>query len=175
MALGSGAMTRVFEKNSKAKIEPELRATLGRLAGICSCKGYDELHESFCRWFTREIRTAKGNKAASYGQAAKVLDIATKVFCYFCGLPSKKESERMIPWLHAAIDTPILKCLKSKYRDRKITATTLGEIDMETYQMLQSLVRDSALGMDLVRYEDWLWHKLNAQRKVQSPVTNPFS
>src|SRR6202035_3554441 len=117
------------------------------LAVIRNRDDYEAQHRSFCEWFTKEIRTAKrAMKSArvqlggptSYGQAAKVLDIAIKVFVYYCAQPTTDVADRIIPWLHGAIDTAIMKHLKKSNRTgNKIRATTIKGLDKEAYQALQ--------------------------------------
>lgn len=83
------AMTRVFLKGSKTEIVLKLEKHFSSLAKINSREDYEAFHRRFCEWFTREIRTAEKklkngraqkSEAASYGHAAKVFDIAIKVY-----------------------------------------------------------------------------------------------
>ena len=57
------------------------------------------MHADFCGWFTQNIDRAQKKKQresgaairkSSYGQAAKVIDIAAKVYVYYCALPSRE-------------------------------------------------------------------------------------
>ena len=63
-----------------------------------------------------------------------MLDVALKVCVYYCHLPSERVSERVVPWLNSAIDTPLLKDLKRRYGFSG--ASTLAEIDREKYDMM---------------------------------------
>jgi hypothetical protein len=100
---------------------------------------------------------------ASYGQGAKVLDIASKVYVYYCSQPNAEIARRMEPLLHGAVDTPIMKHLKSKYATARIPAKTIQEIDEEAYRVLQSLVLKESLSMGIypVQYDDTVWRRLN--------------
>src|SRR5271157_2522286 len=85
MAIGFSAMTRVFEKGSKQKIAGKLEYSLGLLSGVDSKGDFEKIHSEFCEWFVKNICTSKkdlenkNSKAASYGQAAKLFNIAAKV------------------------------------------------------------------------------------------------
>lgn len=133
MALGFTAMTRIFSEGSKPKIATKLGGLFSTLTEIHSPQGYATLHRSFCEWFAREIRTAekkmkKGkvhpSQPSSYGQAAKVLDIAIKVYVYCCAQPTAEIAQRMVPFLNGAVDTPIMKHLKNQHATASIQATT---------------------------------------------------
>lgn len=140
MALGFTAMMRIFSEGSKSKIEQKLEDLFGNLENVIARNEYEACHREFCAWFTHEIQTAgkemkKGGfrpgQAASYGQGAKVLDIAIKVYVYYCSQPNAEIARRIEPLLNGAIDTPILKHLKSKYATARIPAKTIQEIDSE--------------------------------------------
>jgi hypothetical protein len=66
------------------------------------------MHRNFCRWFVKTIRLAKSEEAPSYGHAAKVLDLALKVYVYYCKMPGPARAESLTPWLNGAIDTHFL-------------------------------------------------------------------
>jgi hypothetical protein len=79
MAFDFTAMVRVFAKDSKEKIKAKLEEHFLCLKTIRTQEDYEDFHRKFCKWFTGQIRTAgKKSEAASYGHAAKVLDIAIK-------------------------------------------------------------------------------------------------
>ena len=89
MSLGFTGMMRLFTKGSKAKIRAKLDQNFSQLFGIQTCEDYQALHRSFCEWFIRTVRTAEKkfengkiqpSQPSSYGQAAKVLDIARTSF-----------------------------------------------------------------------------------------------
>jgi hypothetical protein len=95
MALTFTGMMRVFSTGSKQRIARKLGEITARLYAVKSAEDYERLHKDFCEWFCREIRTAiktkrntgqviKPTQPASFGQAAKVLDIALKVYIFYC-------------------------------------------------------------------------------------------
>lgn len=98
LALGFSAMTRVFAKQSDTKILEWLETFFKGVGGVTTQSEYDALHSGFCDWFVKNISTAaktfgKGriiaSRKCSYGHAAKVLDVAAKVYIYFyCARPS---------------------------------------------------------------------------------------
>jgi hypothetical protein len=174
MALGFTAMMRVFCGGAKAKIEATLEEFFLSLANINTRDDYEACHRSFCQWFTREIRTAEKklnngkvqqSQAASYGQAAKVLDIAIKVYVYYCKLPTAEIAERIVPFLHGAVDTPIMEHLKSECMATTIRAKTIKEVDEKAYRVLQSLVLAASIARKIhpVQYDDIMWRQLNRE------------
>jgi hypothetical protein len=118
-----------------------------------------------------KIRIAKAKAGqvpnASYGQAAKVLDVSLKACVDYCHLPNVTVSQRIKPFLHAGIDTPILEFLK-KAEHLEISAWSVKEIDRQSYQVLQAAVgRQIAIqfGGDItpVMWDDIIWRRLNRQ------------
>lgn len=177
MAWGFSAMTRVFEKKSTGKIVSKLALTLLQIASLKDNTEFQNLHDNFCRWFANNIRTAEREKAgvvikesanASYGQGAKVLDVTLKVYVYYCHLPDPISADRTSKWLHAAIDTKMLKYLRTRpgSGESSIQATTIEDIDRETYTKLQELVREDIKGkfsnhIIPVQWDDIIWRQLN--------------
>jgi hypothetical protein len=91
LCLGFSAMTQVFAKTSEDLILKRLEGLLQTLPSVSGRYGYERLHAEFCDWFARTIRTApreykngvvKQGRACSYGQTAKVLDVASKVYVH---------------------------------------------------------------------------------------------
>ena len=129
------AMNRVFEKKSKAKIAQQLGPTLSKLAAVNSPDSFERVHADFCEWFTANISTTAKERdgkivkkpgRASYGHAAKVLDIVLKVYVYYSHQPSCQAATRLMMLLHGAVDTPILKHLRRRYPKANVSATTCG-------------------------------------------------
>jgi hypothetical protein len=92
MALTFTAMVRVFEKKSKERITNKLYELSEKLDDVHTKEQFEEIHSEFCHWFVSEITTAEKNLKnrtrkeacpASYGHAAKVFDIAMKVYVYY--------------------------------------------------------------------------------------------
>ena len=176
MALGFTAMTRIFSVGSKAKIQTQLEVFFTSLAEINTRDEYEARHRSFCEWFSHEIWTAERklkngklqqSEPSSYGQGAKVLDIAIKVYVYYCSQPTAEIAQRMVPLLNGAVDVPIMESLKkSKYATAKIQATTIGKVDEAAYLALQSVVlaESRGLGLHPVQYDDVMWRRLNRER-----------
>lgn len=185
MALGFTAMIRIFSKGSKPRIEAKLEEFFSRLAEVRTRADYQARHRSFCEWFTRKIRTAEKrlkngkvqpSQPSSYGQAAKVLDIAIKVYVYYCAQPTVQTAQRILPFLNGAVDTPIMKYLrKSKCTTATIRATTIKEVDETEYQALQALVlaESCARKMHPVQYDDLMWRQLNRERDAPNQGVHP--
>ena len=175
MALAFTAMMRVFSERSNAAIGGRLAQLFARLDRIAETEDYERAHTDFCNWFTQTVRTAektlkngriKPSGASSYGQAAKVLDISAKVYVYYCAQPSDAAGRRLVPMLHGAVDTPIMRFLASRYPEVGVRSKTIQEVDREEYERLQSLVaRDIEASFQSqiypVQYDDIMWRRLN--------------
>lgn len=168
MALTFTAMMRVFSGGSNASIAKKLASFCERLKGIRSAQSYDELHQAFCAWFRANVRKNKKTPGAqaSYGQGAKVLDIAAKVYVHYCKLPDARTARRILPFLHCGIDTRIMNYLKRRYPEAAITASTIQSINKKAYRALQGLVaRDikETFGGKVcpAEYDDIMWNRLN--------------
>ena len=110
--------SRTFEKGTKDKFLKRVRSQLPLFAHIESQDEFDYLHTEICRWGSRSLKPSHaGRPRASYGQVAKTLNVVLKVAVYYCGLPSRRQATRLLPWLHHAIDKPMMKYLQSRYRD----------------------------------------------------------
>ncbi len=113
----------------------------------------------------------KKSTCASYGQGAKVLDVALKIYVYYCQLPDPKTTKRTMGWLNAAIDTKMMKHLKelSGSEASSIEATAIEDVDEKTYADLQKLVyqdiqhnkRKFSSGTLPVQWDDIMWRELN--------------
>jgi len=84
---------------------------------ISSDQDFSKMHRDFCQWFVKTIRLAKTEEPSLYGHAAKVLDLALKVYVYYCNMPSPAKAESLMARLNGAIDTPILRYLFEKLED----------------------------------------------------------
>lgn len=176
MALGFTATMRVFEQRSKATIANLLAEHLLNAQNTSSKEAFEAVHESFCMQFITKVRVAERHlkngsvrsaASASYGHAAKMFDVCAKVWFYYCHMPDQDTATRITPYLHAAIDTPILKRLKS-LPDHKVTASTLSGIDQGTYRALQTLAaRDQVdtypTATMMVHYDDLVWSELSRE------------
>lgn len=164
LCLGFSAMTRVFAKGSEDLVLPRLEEFVAALDSVQRMEDFEPLHAEFCDWFTRTLRTApkqyknggtKPSCACSYGQAAKVLDVAAKVYVHYCGLPSPEGANRLLPLLHAALDTHMMDALG--------VVATLQQIGVAEYQDLQRRVA-RAIGdsnVHPVEFDDVMWRRLN--------------
>ncbi len=175
MAITFTTMTRLFKIGSKELIGSELRKFIIELSTIAAKGEFEQMHRGFCNWFCQNILTAskvlkngvaKPSQPASYGQGAKVLDIALKVCVFYCSLPNPATASQINPFLHGGVDTPIMNHLKLTYPDTEIPSTTIQGIDKIIYDTLQDLIvrdirakyKDEILP---VQYDDILWNKLN--------------
>lgn len=175
MAFDFTAMMWLFAKGSPPKIHRKLETAFAGLGSIREQKDYDLAHADFCCWFTQNIDRAQKKKQresgaairkSSYGQAAKVIDIAAKVYVYYCALPSRESAQALVPLLHGALDNEIVKHLIQKFPETRIKSKQLEDIDRPKYEQLQSLVgreirEDFNSEILPVQYDDILFRRLN--------------
>ena len=172
MAVGFTAMMPLFQERSADLIREKLADLFEGLDRISSDQDFSKMHRGFCQWFVKTIRLAKTEEPASYGHAAKVLDLALKVYVYYCKMPSPAKAEALTPWLNGAIDTHILRYLYRKLEDIKGKpypphySWTIKVINKEDYDLLQKVIhqdiRDSFDGnISPVQYDDIMWRRLN--------------
>ena len=114
MAVGFTAMMPLFQERSADPIKEKLADLFKGLDRIRSDQDFSNFHRDFCQWFVKTIRLVKTEEPSSYGHAAKVLDLALKVYVYYCKMPSPAKAESLIPRLNGTIDTPILRRLFKK-------------------------------------------------------------
>jgi hypothetical protein len=178
MALTFTAMIRLFEKGSKTKISKKLYAEFQRLKDIRGLNDFYVFHETFCEWFTNNIKTAKKERDGKiikqseyslYGHAAKLLDVTLKVYIYYSGLPDKNISEVLLPFLNTAIDNPILKHLKRIFPNENVSSKTVEQIDKNTYKKLQQLIKTDIMtnfsnNILPTQYDDIMWYRLNREQ-----------
>jgi hypothetical protein len=147
MAVGFSAMMPLFQERSADLIKEKLSDLFEGLDRIRSDKDFNKMHSDFCQWFVKTIRLAKTEGPSSYGHAAKVIDLALKVYVYYCKMPTPAKAEFLMPRLNGAIDTPILRHLYKKLEDiyRKSYPPhylwTIEMIDKEDYILLQKVIR----------------------------------
>ena len=177
MALSFSSMTRVFDEGSNENIINHLEISIKNISSVKSEEEYQKIHIEFCEWFMKNIKTAekvkkmgsiiKKTQSASWGQGAKVIDVALKVYFYYCRLPTPERSDKIFPLLNGAIDTKILHYFKKRDNSsRLLKSSTLGTIDRGTYEFLQKMIREDIREKSHgqifpVQYDDIMWRRLN--------------
>jgi len=147
MAIEFTAMMPLFQERSANLIKEKLIDLLEDLDRISSDQDFSKMHGDFCLWFVKTIRLAKSEGLSSYGHAAKFLDLALKVFVYYCKMPSPVKAESLISRLNGAIDTLILRHLFKKLEDiynepfPPHYLWTIKIIDKKEYDLLQKVIR----------------------------------
>jgi len=175
VGLASSVMMRNFEKGSNRRLKEKLIKELPRVFAVQSAEDYRIIHSDICDWGTENIRQTKkiGGGGASYGQIAKVLDVAMKVIVYDCRYPEYDKSEMISKWLHAAVDNKMMACLKATYPGAiEPWPTTLKEVDESTYGLIQKAVREF-ISRDIdgkyrgkiipAQFDDMYWEALNRE------------
>jgi hypothetical protein len=171
MAVGFTGLMRLFQEGSAELIKENLTELFEGLARISSEEEFNKMHRGFCQWFVKTIRLAKTEETPSYGYAAKVLDLALKVYVYYCKMPSPARAEFLIPRLNGTIGTRILRHLFKKLKDIYGESyaphlRTIKMINKEDYDLLQKVIRQDirdSLGdtVSPVQYDDIMWRRLN--------------
>jgi hypothetical protein len=172
MAVGFAGMMPLFQEGSADLIKEKLREAFEGLEGIGSDEEFNKMHRAFCRWFVKTIKLAKTEEPSSYGHAAKVLDLALKVYVYYCRMPSASKAESLTPRLNGVIDTPILRHLFTRLQDIYGKPSpphylwTIKMINEEDYDLLQKALRQEIRDsfddkLSPVQYDDVMGQRLN--------------
>ena len=171
MAFDFSSMARTFEKGTKDKFLKRIHAMLPMLADVESQDTFEFIHGEVCNWGCRSLKPShSGRRRASYGQVAKTLNVVLKVAVYYCGLPNRRQAMRLLPWLHPAIDNPMMKYLGRRYRaEFPNSISAISNVDKRTYKILLNFAaRDvmENLGGKLhpVQWEDIVWVKANTKK-----------
>ena len=109
MAVGFAGIMPLFQEGSADLIKEKLTETFEALERIGLDEEFNKMHRAFCQWFVKTIKLAKTEEPSSYGHAAKVLDLALKIYVYYCKMLSPAKAELLTPRLNGVIDTPILQ------------------------------------------------------------------
>jgi len=172
MAVGFAGMMPLFQEGSADLIKKKLTETFEGLERIGSDEEFNKMHKAFCRWFVKTIRLAKTEEPSSYGHAAKVLDLALKVYIYHCKMPSPAKAESLTPRLNGVIDTPILRHLFKRLEDIYGNPPpphylwTVKMINEQDYDLLQKALRKEIRDsfddrISPVQYDDVMGPRLN--------------
>lgn len=174
MAFDLTSMSRVFEKGTKDKFIKKFSILLPKLASITSAEEFDHLHDDFCRWGCRAIKTSRrGKRRASYGQVAKTLNVSLKATVYYCCLPDRDTAARLIPWLHPAIDNPMMGYLRDESEhDLPAKVNSIAKVDKRIYKLLLDLANQDnkkrfAAALSPIQWEDIVWLTINGKMSVR--------
>jgi hypothetical protein len=172
MAVGFTAMMPLFQESSAALVKEKLADLFEDLERVSSDQDFSKMHRGFCQWFVRTIRLSKTEETPSYGHAAKVLDLALKVYVCYCKMPSPATADSLIPRLNGVIDTPILRHLFKKLEDIYRESYpphylwTIKMIEKGDYDLLQKIIRQDIKDsfddiISPVQYDDIMGRRLN--------------
>jgi hypothetical protein len=172
MAVGFAGMMPLFQERSADLIKEKLAEAFERLERIDSDDDFNRMHRGFCQWFVKSIKLAKIEEPSSYGHAAKVLDLALKVYVYYCKMPIPAKAESLTPRLNGVIDTPILRHLFTRLEDIYGRPSpphylwTIKMISEEDYDLLQKALRQEIRDsfedrISPVQYDDIMGQRLN--------------
>jgi hypothetical protein len=172
MAVGFAGIMPLFQEGSADRIKEKLTETFEGLERIGLDEEFNKMHRAFCRWFVKTIKLAKTEEPSSYGHAAKVLDLALKVYVSYCRMPSPAKAELLTPRLNGVIDTPILRHLFTRLQDIYGKPSpphylwTIKMINEEDYDLLQKALRQEIRDsfddrISPVQYDDIMGQRLN--------------
>jgi hypothetical protein len=172
MVVGFAGMMPLFQEGSADLIKEKLREAFEGLEGIGSDEEFNKMHKAFCQWFVKTIKLAKTEEPSSYGHAAKVIDLALKVYVYYCKMPNPAKAELLTPRLNGVIDTPILRHLFTRLEDIYGRPSpphylwTIKMINEEDYGLLQKALRQEIRDsfddrISPVQYDDIMGQRLN--------------
>jgi hypothetical protein len=182
MGLDFSSMMRLFEERSEDKLWDKIVYDVApRIFKAHSKEEFNQIHDEFCNWGTRNIITAQKRRKnggiikkgpASYGQIAKTFNVALKVAVYYCHLPDYQKSGNIVEWLHAGVDTRMMAMLKKKLKGKhpeyfEDWPETVKAVDNEKkYLNLQKVVgifikekHEEKLRLP-VQFDDVYWYKI---------------
>ena len=170
--VGFAGMMPLFQEGSADLIKEKLTGIFEGLVKIESDDDFNRMHRGFCQWFVKSIKLAKIEEPSSYGHAAKVLDLALKVYVYYCKMLSPAKAELLTPRLNGVIDTPILRHLFKRLEDIYGNPSpphylwTIKMINAEDYDLLQKALRQEIRDsfddrISPVQYDDIMGPRLN--------------
>lgn len=179
MAVNFTAMMPLFQEHSDDLIKEKLADLFEGLERISSDQGFSKMHGDFCQWFIRTISLSKTEEPPSYGHAAKVLDLALKIYVCYCKMPSPAKAASLIPRLNGAIDTPILRYLFKRLEDIYGKTSpphyswTIKMIKKEDYDLLQKIIRQDIRdsfdnSISPVQYDDVMGPRLNRRNSYRA-------
>jgi hypothetical protein len=172
MAVGFAGIMPLFQERSADLIKEKLTETFEGLERIGSDEEFNKMHKAFCRWFIKTIKLAKTEEPSSYGHAAKVLDLALKIYVYYCKMLTPAKAESLTPRLNGVIDTPILRHLFKRLEDIYGKPSpphylwTIKMINEADYDLLQKTLRQEIRDsfddrISPVQYDDIMGPSLN--------------
>jgi hypothetical protein len=172
MAVGFAGIMPLFQERSADLIKEKLTETFEGLERIGIDEEFNKMHRAFCQWFVKTIKLAKTEEPSSYGHAAKVIDLALKVYVYYCKMPSPRKVELLMPRLNGVIDTPILRHLFTRLQDIYGKPSpphylwTIKMINEADYDLLQKALRQEIRDsfddrISPVQYDDIMGQLLN--------------
>jgi len=169
MGLRYSGMIRLYQRGSKQKLIRKIMKMLPEISDIDSKTDFDKIHHAFCMWAKRNISLARPRQTRaniSFGQAAKTLDVTLKVLVYYCSWPNRVKSSRLVKWIHAAVDTDMMRYLKKYYRSEfTLWPKTVKQVDKRSYNKIQDLVKrfvaqkDNTISLP-VQFDDKYWYLL---------------
>lgn len=175
-------MIRLLKENNKPILYRKFVETINCFFQMENKNSFDELHSKLCEWGTKNIWLAENKKhnkperLISYGQIAKTLNVVLKVAIHYSQLPDEQKANSIRPWLHAAVDTEMMKMLKSKYKQEMTNSWPKSNEDVcrDQYFQIQNFVRDfiaqnhSVEQINAVDFDDIYWNLLNKKGHDQT-------
>ena len=117
MAVGFAGMLPLFQERSGDLIKEKLRETFEGLERVGLDEEFKKMHRGFCQWFTKNIKLVKTEEPSSYGHAAKVLDLALKVYVYCCKMVSPPHYSWTIKMINEEDCDLLQKALRQEIKD----------------------------------------------------------
>ncbi len=176
MALIFSAMIRLLQKGSKQRLKTMTLSILNDVFKAETEIQFNNVHEAFCDWGVNNImlaekrrngRIIKESAPVSYGQIAKIFDVILAVVVYYSHLPDYNKSLVISKWLHAAVDTKMMKHLKNVYPgDIRPWPATIEQVKHNEYLAIQEVVNkfiDEKHGGTITptQFDDIYWEALN--------------
>jgi len=176
MGLNFSAMMRLLQEGTKQLIKVKSLSEVNEVFKAESEIQFNQVHSAFCNWGTANIVLAERQKKGrllqesgpvSYGQIAKIFDVVLKVVVYYSRFPNEEKSYLISGWLHAAVDTKMMKYLKKFYpEDIHSWPTSIAQVNRTKYLIIQQTVKKFIKekhegNITPVQFDDIYWEALN--------------
>jgi len=173
LGLNFSAMLRLYKRGSKQRLHAKVLSEIQSLLKAESEEQFQRSHSSICEWGVKSLPANEGSGYASYGQAAKTLDVVLKVVIDYGHMPDCSKAKQLSPWLNSAVDNEMMTMLKREYPDAiKPWPRSIRRVNKEEYLAIQSLVRRFNIEkhdnqITPIQFDDIYWWCLNKCRRYK--------
>lgn len=161
---------RVLKKGGVNKFQRIIMKMLPELSEINSIEQFNKLHHKYVKKVISNIKTSENSKShrASYGQAAKPINVFLKVYVDWSKRPNMAVRKKILPYLHVPLDSILIQSIKenhSQWYECKIKPWTdkqeysLSKINKRIYYRWQKHFREEYCRKPLIFDVAWALYR----------------